>query len=144
MSASVEIEFVPLSEVQPGAAGPAGVEKGTLVVFAAGDLEMGPAASRILGPAVDLVHQAAATAKFKGRASSALDILAPSGVAADRLLVIGTTPKKDAKGEVAPPNYPNLGGFLGGKLGGTERATIVFEFPKAPTDPAAAAADLAM
>ncbi|HWG06445.1 MAG TPA: leucyl aminopeptidase [Beijerinckiaceae bacterium] len=143
MSAAVEIEFVSLDEVQPGADGPAGGEKGTLVVFAAGDLDVGPTTSRILGSAAELVHRAAATAKFKGRASSALDILAPVGVAADRLLVIGTVPKKDPKGELLPPNYPNLGGFLGGKLGGTARATVVFEFPKAAFDPAAAA-DFAM
>jgi leucyl aminopeptidase len=145
MSAAVEIEFVPLSEIQLETAAQAGKgELGTLVVFAAENLALAVATSRVLGPAGELVHKAAGIARFRGRTASALDVLAPAGVAADRLIVAGTAPKKPSKGEPPAPDYPSLGGFVGGKLSGMARATIVFDLPQAPADPAAAAADFAL
>ena len=145
MSAAIEIEFVPLSEVQPLVAAQAGKgELGTLVVFAAENLVVGTSTSDILGLAGELVHKAAGIAKFRGRTASALDILTPAGLAADRLIVAGTAQKQPSKGEPPAPDHLGLGGFVGGKLSGTARATIVFDLPQAPAEPAAAAADFAM
>jgi leucyl aminopeptidase len=87
---------------------------------------------------------------------TALDIIAPAGFKADRLLVVGTPgPQADASDQKAkaeikpegaqnPADYANLGGFVLGKLGRGSIAAIVFDPPRAPDNPAAAAADFAL
>jgi leucyl aminopeptidase len=144
MSAAVEIEFVPLSEFQPGAQQAVEAEARVLVVFAGDDIEVAAKTSQLLGAGAELIHRAASAAKFKGRVSSVLDLLAPSGLAIDRLLVAGTAQKKPSKGATPAPDYLNLGGFVAGKLNGAARATVLFDLPRAPAEPAAAAADFAM
>jgi len=39
-----------------------------------------------------LIKKAAAAVKFKGKALTALDLVAPAGLAAERLIVVGTAP----------------------------------------------------
>ena len=105
----------------------------TLVVLAGTDLAMGPVATGLLAPLMDQVRKVAAAAKFKGQAGSFLDIWAPHGLLADRLIVAGTAPDK------TKPEDPNaavlFGGALMGKLG-NGRSLVVFE-----PAPAAAGAD---
>ncbi|WP_407337655.1 leucyl aminopeptidase [Methylocapsa polymorpha] len=176
MSDSIKIEFValgPLSAQTPLQASSkraAGKAKGAqaLVVFMAPDFAFGPSTLRLIGADGEaLIRKAAAAAKFKGKPSTALDIIAPSGFAADRLIVIGaraahveaaqvekdkTTKKKgendeaqrDKGGEDAAPSpgdYANLGGFVIGKLGRGASAVVAFDLPRPPEDSAGAAAE---
>jgi leucyl aminopeptidase len=145
MAENVQIDFTALKDA---AAAPKGrgakAQGGTLVVLAGSDLAMADGAKALLGDAADLVKRAAATAKFKGASGSALDILAPAGLAFDRLMVIGTAkkPAKDSKdAKPAAPDYVSLGGAIMGKIGGAARVTVAFDLPEAPEDAAAAAAD---
>ncbi len=151
MSQSVKIDFVALTSVAAPPSKRSGKNKAapqTLVVFAGRDLALSAATRQTLGAAGEaLVKKAAAAAKFKGKGSSALDIIAPSEVPADRLLVIGTggeeAGKSKAKEEPKPDEYLALGGFVFGKLGAGACATIVFDLPCPPKDVAAAAAEFA-
>ncbi len=87
-----------------------------------------------------LVPRAAEASAFKGKIGSALDILAPAGLAAHRLLVLGTAPEKDG----ATTDYLRLGGLAVAKLGKAKNARILFDFATPPEDFAAAAADFAL
>jgi leucyl aminopeptidase len=169
MSQSVKIEFVALSSLaappQAEAKKPVGPDKGpqSLVIFAGPDFKFGEETAKLIGADGEaLVRKAASAGKFKGKASTALDIIAPAGFKADRLLVIGApgpqaepSDQKESGQEAAnaaikpesaqsPADYANLGGFVLGKLGRGSIATIVFDLPHAPDDPAAAAADFAL
>src|SRR5271166_1493431 len=163
MSQSVKIEFVALSSLaeppQAEARKPAGQTKGpqSLVIFTGPDFKFGDETSKLIGADGEaLVRKAAAAGKFKGKASTALDVIAPAGFKADRLLVVGTPgPQAEASDQKAkaeikaegaqnPVDYANLGGFVLGKLGRGSIATIVFDPPSAPDNPAAAAAEFAL
>src|SRR5262245_11854019 len=63
--------------------------KGVVVLFCEEGLKIGPASRRILAPAGDLLQRAAAADRFTGKSGSALDIVAPAGIAASRLVVLG-------------------------------------------------------
>ena len=109
-----------------------------LVVFAGQDLAMGPAAAGIVAPALEQISKAAAAAKFKGAVSTFLEILAPHGLAVDRLVVVGVhADKTKPKEDFAAIHH---GGALRGKLGGGN-CLIVFDGPEAS---AATAADFAL
>jgi leucyl aminopeptidase len=124
----------------------------TLVIFAGEDLNLGKATRELIGEAgVALVKKAAATAKFKGKTSAALDILAPSGLTAERLLVIGTGADegdKAGKGKdhgkaKRMQDFLNLGGVVASKVGQAPAAIVVFDLPHPPKDAATAAAEFA-
>ncbi len=163
MSESIRIAYAPLTEASSRAAA-GGL---TAVVFAAKDLGFGEATRGFLGQAgIDLVAKAAAAAKFKGKNGSALDILAPAGLAADRLLVIGVggeaadgagkaekgkaeVGKSEAgtggAGKGAKPFEPtNLGGLVAGKLGRGAEAIVLFDLPRPVADPARALGDFSI
>src|SRR5579872_3080279 len=110
MSEFVRADFAPL-------AGPKGV---TYVVFVGPDLKLSPRAAELAPAAAGLVTETAKTARFSGKALTALDILAPPGLDAPRLLVVGVG--KDAK-EI---DFAALGGFVMGRLGGAEQAFVLF------------------
>ena len=129
MPRNVTIEFAPLSPASKKAAkGRGGAQ--TLVVFAGEELKLSATTEKLLGAAGEVVKRAAKTAGFTGRKSSSLEILAPVGLDAERLLVIGTAQaKSDAKsdhaksdgakaeGDEAPKlDFVTLGGFTMGKL----------------------------
>ncbi|HYP56998.1 MAG TPA: leucyl aminopeptidase [Beijerinckia sp.] len=131
----------------------------TLVIFMGQDFEFGAATKALIGPDGEaLIKKAAGATKFKGKALSALDIIAPAGFAADRLLVIGTGPVREEKpkdekakpetsdkekeeSKTKPADFANLGGYLIGKLGRGAYALVAFDPPKKPEDPAVAAAE---
>jgi leucyl aminopeptidase len=146
----MKIDFAAFGSTPSAAPGRAAPRKAraatTLVVFAGADLGFGAVTADTLGAAgVGLVKRAAGVAQFKGRAMTALDILAPGEVDAERLLVIGTGQGgKPAASGPAPLDFAALGGFLMGKLGSQAHATVVLDLPVAPKDPAAAAADVAL
>ena len=68
-------------------AAPAG---GVLIVFADDSVQFGPRTRSALGSATDLVARAAKAERFTGKSGSTLDIVAPSGLRAGRLVVVGT------------------------------------------------------
>ena len=152
MSESIKIEFATLADLRADAPLPgAGDGSKTVVVFAGTDLAFGAATKAFVGTAgEELVKKAAAAAKFKGKVGSALDILAPAGFSADRLVVIGVGADK-ASGEVEDAKTPskdkpfdvtNLGGAVASKVGRNAVATIIFDLPR--KTPVGAAADFAV
>ena len=138
MSGSVSIGVVTLAEAL-SAASPD--EAGhVLVVFTDGALGLGAASASALGDAAGLPARAAEIAGFKGKIGSSLDILAPAGLAAQRLLAMGTAPEK-AGDKI---DYLRLGGAVAAKLGKAKQARVLFDFAQAPEDLARAAADFAL
>jgi leucyl aminopeptidase len=129
MSEFVKSAFAPLTAPKGG----------TYVVFVDATLKCGPAVSAFLGGATDLIASAAKIAQFEGKPLSALEIIAPHEVGADRLVVIGLGGAKEA----AETDFAALGGFAFGKMGAAKEAYIGFEAPEA-TWAAAAAADFMM
>ncbi len=159
MSQSVKIDFVALTSLGPQTASAAAAKRTaktktaqTLVLFAGQDLAFGAATRNLIGAEGEaLIKRAAGAAKFKGKGSTSLDIIAPAGFVADRLLVIGTGPAaeeaaKSGKGrdhETKPDDYLALGGFVLSKLGGGAAGSVVFDLPRPPKEPVAAAAQFA-
>jgi leucyl aminopeptidase len=113
----------------------AGPKGGTYVVFVGADLKCGPVTTGFLGKAADLVKAAARTAQFEGKPLSALDILAPHGLDAERLLVIGLGGPK----ELAETDFTVLGGAAFWKIGSAKEVTVAFESPEGVWSEAAAA-----
>ena len=156
MAESIRIDFTALAGAKHGADSAGGDGPGTVVVFAAPGLKLGETAKAWLGADGEaLVVRAAAAAKFKGKLGAALDIVAPAGLAADRLLVVGVgsdkpdaepegkTDKKADKGK--PFSLTNLGGTVAGKIGRGTRALVVVDIPRETSEaPADAAAELAL
>src|SRR3984957_5426638 len=122
MPDAVKVGFVPFSTAP----------RGILVVFCDDTLKFGAATRKALGDATDLVGRAAATNKFKGKSGSALDILAPEGLKASRLIVVGA-------GKLSAINdydFLKLGGTVAGKLrAGNDAVTIIAELPAGAMKP---------
>src|ERR1700748_3762475 len=113
MSAAVKIAFGPLS----------GSKGSALVVFVGADMNPAPAVTAQFGDLEPLIRAAAKASNFRAAQRTALDILAPSGLDASRLVVVGVTPAKDG----APIDFMMLGGFVFGKATGAKRVEIAFE-----------------
>jgi leucyl aminopeptidase len=127
MTDAVKVGFVPLS------AGPRGV----LVVFCDDRLELGTATRNTLGSAAALVKRAAETNQFKGKNGATLDILAPEGLKAKRLIVAGIGKLSEPKDN----DFLKLGGTVAGKLtAGNDAVAIVAELPTGSMTPDQAAA----
>jgi leucyl aminopeptidase len=127
MSDAVKVGFVPFSAAP----------RGTLAVLCDDGLEFGPATARALGDAADLVKRAAATSQFKGKSGSALDILAPEGLKAPRLLVVGVGKLSAVK----DGDFLKFGGAVAGKMrAGKEAVTVIAELPDGALKPDQAAA----
>ncbi|MBN8959673.1 MAG: leucyl aminopeptidase [Rhizobiales bacterium] len=110
--------------------------RGPLVVFCDDALKLGTATRKMLGGATDTVKRAAAANRFKGKLGAVLDILAPEGLRADRLIVIGLG-KVSA---LAERDFLKLGGIAAGKIGaGNAAATVVAELPTGAMTPTQAA-----
>ena len=138
MAEPMRLEFTALA----GAGGEGG---GTVVVFAASGPTFGEATKAYLGADGEaLVARAAATAKFKGKPGSALDIVAPAGLACERLIVVGVGSDKpsgeteaDGSGkdkDAKPFSMTNLGGTVAGKLGRGVHALVVLDVPRQPKE----------
>lgn len=126
MPDAVKVGFVPFTTAA----------RGTLVVFCDDALKFGPATTKALGEATALVKRAAATGQFKGKSASALDILAPQGLQAGRLIVIGAGKPADLK-EV---DLLKFGGVTAGKVGtGPDAVTVMAELPGGAMTPEQAA-----
>lgn len=118
-------------------AAPAG---GVLVVFADDNLQFGPRTRSALGSATDLITRAAKADRFTGKSGSALDIVAPAGLKAARLVVIGTGKAAERK----PHDLVKLGGSAMGRIpAAASEATMLLELADGPLM-ADAAADVAL
>src|ERR1700682_4534851 len=127
MSDAVKVGFVPFSTAP----------RGILVVFCDDALKFGAATRKALGDATDVVGRAAATNQFKGKSGSALDILAPEGLKASRLIVVGAGKLSAIKDY----DFLKLGSAVAGKLrAGNDAVTIIAELPTGALKPEQAAA----
>src|SRR3954452_7972747 len=114
MSDAVKVGFVPFSAAP----------RGILVVFCDDALKFGAATRKALGTAADTVKRAAATNAFKGKSGSTLDMLAPEGIRASRLIVIGT----GKPAEIKAKDFLKFGGVTAGKLNaGSDTVAVIGE-----------------
>src|SRR3978361_2064337 len=102
MSDAVKVGFVPFSTAP----------RGILVGFWYDTLKVGAATQKALGAAAEMVKRAGETNQFKGKSGSTLDILAPQGLKASRLIVIGAGKVSAIKDN----DFLKLGGALAGSL----------------------------
>src|SRR6201985_118957 len=127
MSDAVKVGFVPFSAAS----------RGILVVFCDDSLKLGSAAHKALGAGADLVGRVAAANRFKGKSGSVLDILAPQGLKACRLIVVGVGKLSAIKDY----DFLKFGGVIAGKLrAGSDAVTIIADLPDAAMKPEQAAA----
>jgi len=121
MSEFVKLHFIALDD---GIAPKAKAKKETqaLVVFAATDLALSETTLKVLPNLADILASAAPAAKFTGKAKTAIEILAPSGLEFGRLIVIGIG------AALSEFDALNLGGFTFGKIGSGRDATIIADF----------------
>jgi leucyl aminopeptidase len=127
MSDAVKVGFVPFSAAS----------RGILVVFCDDSLQFGAAARKALGTAADLVGRVAAANRFKGKNGSVLDMLAPQGLKASRLIVVGVGKLSAIKDH----DFLKLGGVIAGKLrAGGDAVTVIADLPDAAMKPEQAAA----
>jgi leucyl aminopeptidase len=113
---------------------------GVLVVFADDSLRFGTKTRAILGSAADLVTRAAKSERFTGKGGTALDIVAPAGLKATRLIVIGTGKADERK----PQDDVKLGGVVQGRIpNSATEATVILELAGGALK-AEAAADVAL
>src|SRR5579872_4439670 len=125
MSVTVKVDFAPLSA-------PKGA---TFVVFVGAELKIPKRVAELAPAAADLLASAAATARFTGKALTALDILSPRGLDSPRLVFVGVGGAKEPQ----ETDFAKLGGFVMGKLGGGRDALIAFAAPEGEWSAQAAA-----
>jgi leucyl aminopeptidase len=126
----------PMSELVTSVFAPLAAPKGGVyVVFVGASLKAAPTTSKFLAGVANQIAAAAKTANFLGKSLTSMDILAPSGVDCDRLLVIGVERDKENKAT----DFAGLGGYTLGKIGNSKTATIAFVAPNGEWDGAAAA-----
>ncbi|MDP1582212.1 MAG: leucyl aminopeptidase [Bradyrhizobium sp.] len=127
MSDAVKVGYVPFSTAP----------RGVLVVFCDDTLKFGAATLKALGTSANVVKRAAETSQFKGKSGSTLDILAPEGLKASRLIVVGAGKLSAIKDN----DFLKLGGAVAGKLpGGNAVVTIIADLPDGAMKPDQAAA----
>ncbi len=113
--------------------------KGVLVVFCDDDLKFGPATRKALGGAGAVVARAAKAERFAGKSGTALELIVPEGIEAERLVVIGAGKVADLEQK----DFLKLGGLAMGKMpAAASEATIFCELPGGAMK-ASEAADLA-
>src|SRR3984893_2286075 len=159
MTETMKIEFVALAALpvqtraSPERAGGEAGHARTLVIFMGKDFAFGASTRRLIGDRGEaLIRKAAAAVKFRGKPLTALDLVAPAGLAAERLVVVGTG---DGEGEdeerqikknmpAQPFDHAGLGGFVMGKLGHAASAIVAFDLPLPPKDPVRAATEFTL
>ena len=127
MPDAVKVGFVPFSTAP----------RGILVVFCDDTLKFGAATRKALGNAANMIKRAAATNQFKGKSGATLDFLAPEGVKASRLIVVGAGKLSAIKDN----DFLKLGAVAAGKIRpGNDAMTIIAELPTGAMKPDQAAA----
>jgi len=114
MPVALKFNFTPLAR-----------PRGVLVVFCDQNLKFGPTTRRVVDPIGEALRRAAAADRFTGKNGSCLDLIAPTGLDAPRLVVIGTGKESDLK----PQDFIKLAGIAMGKIpSAATNATIFAEF----------------
>ncbi len=178
MSESIRIDYAPLAGMKAGTGADDGARVDgaqVLVMFAgpaslegAEGLDVGEATGAYLGEAgLALLAKAAGAAKFKGKPGGVMELIAPAGIDAARLLVVGVGGAKPDGGkahdgeaqdgkdhdggskseDAAKPFEPaNLGGVVLAKVGRGTRASVLFDLPRGigSVDPVHAVAEFAL
>ncbi len=97
--------------------------KGTIFVLTDKTLALSETASKVAADFPATLKKAAGTAKFEGGVLKLLDLLAPAGSSADRIVVVGLgEPDK-----MQLHDWLRLGGKIGGALASAEQVTIVLD-----------------
>src|SRR3954471_19573232 len=113
---------------------------GVLIVFADDNLRFGTRTRSALGSTADLVARAARSERFTGKSGTTLDIVAPAGLKAARLVVLGTGKAAERKSQ----DLVQLGGAAVGRIPSAAiEATVLLELSDGPLKPDAAA-DIAL
>ena len=115
MAERVDIQFVKLKAP----------ERGSAVLLTDQNLKFGAVAGALEQAAGGRFARAAAAAKFQGKATKALQLLAPAGVDLDRLVVAGL-------GDAAKLNahdWLKLGGTIASSVAGEGEVTVLVERP---------------
>ncbi len=129
MAEAVKLGFSPFAA--PG--------RGILVVFAGEGMKLGARTRALLGPAAEMLSRVAKAEHFTAKAGSALEIVAPAGLSASRLVVIGA-----GKDERKPQDLVKLGGTAMGRIPArAKEAAIVLDLSDGPLR-AEAAAEVAL
>jgi leucyl aminopeptidase len=132
MSERLDVVFAPLFTPVAGA-----------VAYLAGeDLTMGASGKDAAKKAGGLFERAAQAARFTGKAKTAIELLAPQGLTANRVLLIGVGGDKDHEAD----GWVTLGGYAFGQLSGrkSDAATLVVDVAASSARKAAeTAADMA-
>jgi leucyl aminopeptidase len=129
MPEALKLGFVPFTRL-----------RGVLIAFCGDNLKFGPAAKKALAGVEAQVRRAAAADSFVGKNGAVLDIVAPSGLEAPRLIVIGTGKENEPKHR----DIVKLGGIAMGRLPAkATEATILAEFGSGALKPEQVA-DLAL
>src|SRR6185295_12480017 len=128
---------VPMADAPKVVFGPiAAPGGGVLVVFADDNLRFGPRTRSVLGSTTDLIARAAKADRFTGKSGSALDLVAPAGLKATRLVVVGIGKAAERK----PQDLVKLGGIAMGRIpANATEATVLLELADGPLKPDAAA-----
>ena len=121
----------------------------SLVVFCGAELALAASVKPLMESAQAQIARAAKAAKFKGKVGTSLEILAPAGLAAARLLLIGVDAGSD-EGETktsaksATEEFLSLGGKTIGRLPQSGAALVLFDFPSEINDLSSAAAQFSL
>jgi leucyl aminopeptidase len=97
-------------------------QRDVLILFCAENLKFGPASRRIVSRLGDSLRRAAAADRFTGKNGSSLDMIAPAGLDAPRLIIVGTG--KDSA--LTSRDLTRLGGVAMGRLPKAAAAATIF------------------
>ena len=131
MSEYVKLNFVNLNDVLSNK-GKSKKAHEAMVVFVDAKLALAPDTAKQLPHLAELVAAAASASKFKGKLHASMEILNPSELSVERLIVIGLG---DGKAEL---NVLNLGGVAYAKIGAGRNGVVICDLENSD----AAAADL--
>jgi leucyl aminopeptidase len=129
MSDPLKIEFGPYAA--PG--------EGVLILFVTEDLKPVGCSDADASAAGGLIARAARGGAFKPKAGAILDILAPEGIKADRLLIVAL-----GGADHGPTDWIKSGGQVMGKLGSAAQAVVAADVSLGGVSAAEAAADFAL
>jgi leucyl aminopeptidase len=91
-------------------------------MFCEEGLKLGPATRKALAPTGDLIQRAAGAERFTGKSGTALEIVAPAGFAATRLVILGV----GKAGRLKAQDFVKFGGTAMGKVPSTATQAMIF------------------
>jgi leucyl aminopeptidase len=113
---------------------------GSVVILTDQSLKLGARSSALDAAAGGRFARAAAAVRFKGKGLKPLQLLAPSGVELDRIMVFGLDDMEKFKRQ----DWLKLGGAIAGAVGGATDVTVMMERPDGKAVPPTDAAEVAL